>query len=61
MEIKGEYKIAAPREKVFAALNDPTVLQACIPGCESLAKVSDHTVWKAMVAATCRRKPPLKL
>jgi carbon monoxide dehydrogenase subunit G len=41
MEIKGEYKIPAPREKVFAALNDPTVLQACIPGCESLDKTSD--------------------
>jgi uncharacterized protein len=41
MEIKGEYKIPAPREKVFAALNDPTVLQACIPGCESLEKTSD--------------------
>jgi carbon monoxide dehydrogenase subunit G len=41
MEIKGEYKIAAPREKVFAALNDPAVLRACIPGCESLDKVSD--------------------
>jgi len=41
MEIKGEYKIAAPREKVFAALNDATVLKACIPGCESLDKVSD--------------------
>ena len=35
MEIKGEYRIAAPREKVFAALNDQAVLQACIPGCES--------------------------
>lgn len=41
MEIKGEYRIAAPREKVFAALNDPAVLQACIPGCESLEKTSD--------------------
>jgi carbon monoxide dehydrogenase subunit G len=41
MEIKGEYKIAAPREKVFAALNDPAVLKSCIPGCESLDKVSD--------------------
>ena len=48
MEIKGEYKIAAPREKVFAALNDPTVLQACIPGCESLEKTSD-TEMKAKV------------
>ena len=41
MEIKGEYKIAAPREKVFAALNDPDVLRACIPGCQSLEKLSD--------------------
>ena len=48
MEIKGEYRIAAPREKVFAALNDPAVLQACIPGCESLEKTSD-TEMKATV------------
>ena len=48
MEIKGEYKIAAPREKVFAALNDTAVLQACIPGCESLEKTSD-TEMKAKV------------
>lgn len=41
MEIKGEYRIPASREKVFAALNDPAVLKACIPGCESLDKVSD--------------------
>jgi uncharacterized protein len=48
MEIKGEYRIAAPREKVFAALNDVAVLQACIPGCESLEKSSD-TEMKAKV------------
>jgi carbon monoxide dehydrogenase subunit G len=48
MEIKGEYKIAAPRDKVFSALNDPAVLQACIPGCESLEKTSD-TEMKAKV------------
>src|SRR4030088_2857131 len=48
MEIKGEYKITAPREKVFAALNDVAVLQACIPGCESLEKTSD-TEMKAKV------------
>ena len=48
MEIKGEYRIAAPRDKVFAALNDQAVLQACIPGCESLEKTSD-TEMKAKV------------
>src|SRR5689334_114320 len=41
MDIKGEYRIAAPRDKVFAALNDPEVLKASIPGCESLEKLSD--------------------
>ena len=41
MEIKGEYRIAASREKIFAALNDADVLKACIPGCESLDKLSD--------------------
>ncbi|MDP1751656.1 MAG: carbon monoxide dehydrogenase subunit G [Reyranella sp.] len=48
MEIKGEYRIAASREKVFAALNDTAILQACIPGCESLEKSSD-TEMKAKV------------
>ncbi len=48
MDIKGEYRIAAPREKVFAALNDAAILQACIPGCESLEKTSD-TEMKAKV------------
>ncbi len=40
MEITGEYRIAAPREKVWEALNDPEVLKQCIPGCESLEKTS---------------------
>lgn len=34
--IEGEERIAAPVEKVWAALNDPAVLQATIPGCQSL-------------------------
>ena len=41
MEIKGEYSIAAPREVVWQALNDPDVLKACIPGCEELEKTDD--------------------
>lgn len=50
MEIKGEYQIASPREKVWAALNDAEVLRRCIPGCESLEKESD-TEFKAIVIA----------
>ena len=36
--IEGEERIRAPVEKVWAALNDPDVLRACIPGCETLEK-----------------------
>lgn len=41
MDMTGERRIAAPREKVWAALNDPVILKASIPGCESLEKLSD--------------------
>jgi carbon monoxide dehydrogenase subunit G len=41
MEIKGEYRIPAPRQKVWAALNDPEILKQTIPGCDELVKLSD--------------------
>src|SRR5262245_20127750 len=41
MDLTGEERIAAPRDAVWKALNDPDVLKGCIPGCESLEKVSD--------------------
>ena len=41
MELKDEVVIAAPRDKVYAALNDPEVLKQSIPGCEELIKHSD--------------------
>jgi carbon monoxide dehydrogenase subunit G len=41
MNMTGERFIAAPRADVWAGLNDPEVLKACIPGCESLEKISD--------------------
>ncbi len=34
--IEGEERIAAPVDKVWAALNDPAVLKGSIPGCQSL-------------------------
>jgi carbon monoxide dehydrogenase subunit G len=39
--IEGEERIAAPVQKVWEALNDPAMLKACIPGCQSLEKKSD--------------------
>ncbi|WP_206732471.1 enoyl-CoA hydratase-related protein [Janthinobacterium sp. 17J80-10] len=41
MEMKDEIRLEARREVVWAALNDPEVLKTCIPGCESLEKLSD--------------------
>ncbi|MEL6641791.1 MAG: carbon monoxide dehydrogenase subunit G [Pseudomonadota bacterium] len=41
MELADEITIAASKDKVYAALNDPEVLQKCIPGCEELIKLSD--------------------
>jgi hypothetical protein len=41
MDMTGEYKIAAPRERVWAALNDPEILRKAIPGCEDIKKLSD--------------------
>lgn len=41
MDMTGERRIPAPRQKVWDALNDPEVLRLCIPGCESLEKIGD--------------------
>ena len=41
MKMSGEQRIAATREVVWQALNDPEVLRRCIPGCQSLTKESD--------------------
>jgi len=46
MDMTGERRIPAPRSKVWDALNDPAVLKASIPGCDSLEKTSD-TAMKA--------------
>jgi carbon monoxide dehydrogenase subunit G len=40
MNMTGEQRIAAPRERVWEALNDPEVLRASIPGCQSLEKAA---------------------
>ena len=39
MDMNGQERIEAPIETVWRALNDPEVLRACIPGCETLDKL----------------------
>ncbi|MGE0698794.1 MAG: carbon monoxide dehydrogenase subunit G [Hyphomicrobiaceae bacterium] len=40
MDMSGQYRIQAPRDVVWAALNDPEVLKRCIPGCRELEQRS---------------------
>jgi hypothetical protein len=40
MELTGDILIGAPREKVWAGLNDTEILTRCIPGCESMESTS---------------------
>jgi uncharacterized protein len=49
MDMTGERRIPAPRQVVWQKLNDPEVLKASIPGCDSLEKLSD-TDMKATAA-----------
>ncbi|MBI4266334.1 MAG: carbon monoxide dehydrogenase subunit G [Acidobacteria bacterium] len=41
LQLTGSYQLAAPRERVFAALVDPDVLQRCIEGAERLVRTAD--------------------
>lgn len=50
MKIEGSHKIDAPRERIFAALVNPDVLQKCIPGCEQMEKTGDNQ-YKAKLTA----------
>jgi len=50
MEMTGEVRIPASREVVWAALNDPAVLKACIPGCDSLEMTSPTEMTAAVTA-----------
>jgi uncharacterized protein len=50
MEMTGEFRIPAPRERVWQGLNDPEILKQAIPGCQTIEKVSD-TEFTAKVVA----------
>jgi hypothetical protein len=51
MEMSGEQRIALAQQKVWDALNDPEILKACIPGCDSIEKVTDTEYKVGMTAA----------
>jgi len=50
MEMSGEERIPAAQADTWAALNDPEMLKACVPGCESIERVADNEFQVLMVA-----------
>ncbi len=60
MELKGEFRIAAARDAVWAALNDPEVLKRCIPGCQEIEKVSDTELTAKVIFKVGPVKAPFK-
>jgi uncharacterized protein len=50
MEMTGEQLIPLPQAATWKALNDPAVLKDCIPGCETITRVSDNEYDVVMTA-----------
>ncbi len=56
MQLNDEIRIEAPREKVYAALNDPEILRKSIPGCEEIEQVSETE----LIATVVTKIGPIK-
>jgi hypothetical protein len=50
MDMIGEQMIALPQQRVWEALNNPQILKDCIPGCETMERVSD-TEYRVVLSA----------
>lgn len=51
MEMNGKQHIPVPQDAVWRALNDPEMLKSCIPGCETVDRISDEEYAVTLVAA----------
>jgi carbon monoxide dehydrogenase subunit G len=51
MELKGERLLPADRATAWALLNDIEVLKLCVPGCESMTAIGEHSYEVVMNAA----------
>ena len=50
MEMSGEERIPASQADTWAALNDPEMLKACVPGCEAIDRTAENEYQVLMVA-----------
>ena len=60
MDMTGQYRIPAARQRVWELLNDPEVLAKAIPGCEQLTRLSAEELEarvKAKAAAMATSTP----
>jgi uncharacterized protein len=51
LELTGRRRLPIDRGAAWRALNDPAILRACIPGCESIEKTGENEYAVALVAA----------
>ena len=56
MKVSGSATLHAPREKVWAALNDPAVLVRTIPGCQRLEEVGPDSYRMTITAGVASIK-----
>ena len=50
MEMTGEQLMPASQQETWDALNDPEMLKACVPGCESITPTGDNDYEVLMMA-----------
>jgi hypothetical protein len=50
MEMSGEERIPASQDATWSALNDPEILKACVPGCETIDLLAENQYQVLMVA-----------
>lgn len=50
MDMKGEYRVPAPRAAVWEALNDIETLKSAIPGCDSINRISENEIEATVTA-----------
>jgi carbon monoxide dehydrogenase subunit G len=50
MEMTGEERIPASQGDTWAALNDPVILKACVPGCDAIDRLAENEYQVLMVA-----------
>lgn len=50
MQMAGDVSIAADRQHVWNALNDPDVLRQCIPGCETVTREAGNVLLAKVTA-----------